>query len=83
MSQTETLNLLLQGRASIKQLAGLLSPDRTVSERTVYNEMDRLNVPYVKVVGRRWYNLEQVKTAILASEISRQPRGRGRPRKAA
>jgi hypothetical protein len=86
MSQTAEptfINTLLQGRASIEQLAALLNPDRPVSERSVYNEMDRLNVPYVKVLGKRWYDLAQVKAAILASETTRHPRGRGRPRKAA
>jgi hypothetical protein len=81
----EQRNPLLSNRVNIEQLATLLNPDKPVSERSVYNEMDRLSVPYVRVLSRRWYDLDQVRDAILASEVSRQPPKRGRPagRKAA
>lgn len=90
MSQTtqdtrEQRKTLLSNRVNIEQLATLLNPDKPVSERSVYNEMDRLNVPYVRVLSRRWYDIDQVRAAILASEVNRQPPKRGRParRKAA
>jgi hypothetical protein len=81
----EQRNPLLFNRLSIEQLATLLNPEKPVSERSVYNEMDRLNVPYVRVLSKRWYDVDQVRAAILASEVNRQPVKRGRPtgRKAA
>jgi hypothetical protein len=81
----EQRNPLLLNRVSIEQLTTLLDPDKPVSARSVYNEMDRLNVPYVKVLSKRWYDIDQVRAAILASEVNRQPAKRGRPanRKAA
>jgi hypothetical protein len=78
-------NPLLRNRVTFEQLGKMLSPDpkNPCCERAVRNLMDFLDVPYVKVLGIRWYDLDQVRAAILASEVNRQPRGRGRPRKIA
>lgn len=76
---------LLGNRLSIAKLAIALNPDDPPCERSVYNLVDRLNVSYVKVLNVRWYDPDEVRSAILAGEINRQPRRAGRParRKAA
>jgi hypothetical protein len=73
---------LLSNYVNIEQLAILLNPGNPVSERSVYNEMDRLKVPFVKILNVRWYDRDKVKAAILACEVCRQPPKRGRPRRA-
>lgn len=93
MSQTEQTqapaeqrNPLLRNHVNIDGLTHLLGAEgKPVSERSVYNEMDRLNVPFVKVLNVRWYNIDDVRAAILARKVNRQPRRPGRPagRKAA
>jgi hypothetical protein len=83
---TEQRHPLLRNHVNIDGLAHLLGTEgKPVSERSVYNEMDRLDVPYVRVLSVRWYDIDAVRAAILAREVNRQPRGRGRPanRKAA
>jgi hypothetical protein len=70
---------LLGNRVNIPQLAAELNPDNPPCERSIYNLMDQLNVPYVKVLGVRWYDRDVVRAAILAREVNRQPVRRGRP----
>jgi hypothetical protein len=70
---------LLGNRLNIEQLAVALNPSDPPCERSIYNLMDRLNVPYVKVLNVRWYDPDAVREAILAREVSRQPVRRGRP----
>ncbi len=76
---------LLGNRLNIAQLAIALNPADPPCERSVYNLTDKLKVPYVKVLGVRWFDPDEVRAAILAGEVSRQPRRPGRParRKAA
>jgi hypothetical protein len=76
---------LLSNHVNIKQLKTLLNPDKPASERSVYNEMQRLGVPYVRVLSQRWYDLKHIQAALLASAANREPPKRGRPvgRKAA
>ena len=74
---------LLGNRLNIGQLAVVLNPADPPCERSVYNLLDQLNVPYVKALNIRWYDPDVVRDAILAREVSRQPPKRGRPRKAA
>jgi len=76
---------LLGNLLNIKQLAVALNPSDPPCERTVFNLMGLLNVPYVKVLNVRLYDPDTVRGAILAREVSRQPVRRGRPasRKAA
>jgi hypothetical protein len=80
-------NPLLENRVTLEQLRKLLSvdPENPCCERSVRCLMDRLDVPFVKVLAVRFYDLDAVRSAILASEVNRQPRRRGRPatRKAA
>jgi hypothetical protein len=83
---TEQRNPLLRNYVNVDALTHLLgTPGKAVSERSVYNEMDRLGVPYVKIMNARWWNVDDVRAAILAREVNREPRRRGRPanRKAA
>jgi hypothetical protein len=70
---------LLGNRLNIAKLAIALNPADPPCERSVYNLMDRLNVPYIKVLNVRWYDPDEVRNAILAGEITRQPRRPGRP----
>jgi hypothetical protein len=87
--QTDTIKQqpepLLGNRLNIAGLAIALNPASPPCERSVYNLMDSLNVPYIKVLNARWYDPAQVKAAIMAREVNREPRRRGRPanRKAA
>jgi hypothetical protein len=76
---------LLGNRRNIKQLAVELNPADPPCERSVYNLLDELDVPYVKVLNVRWYDPDVVRAAILAREVNRQRPKRGRPagRKAA
>jgi hypothetical protein len=92
MSQTkqssdtqEQQSPLLGNRLNIPRLAIALNPTDPPCERSVYNLMDRLNVPYIRVLKVRWYDPDDVRKAILAGEVNRQPRRPGRPanRKAA
>jgi hypothetical protein len=77
---------LLPEHVTIEDLRHLLgAPGKPVSERGIYNELDRLRVPYVKVMNIRRYKINDVRAAILDREVTRQPRRPGRPagRKAA
>jgi hypothetical protein len=76
---------LLGNRLNIEQLAVVLNPADPPCERSVYNLLDDLGVPYVKVLNVRWYDPDVVRAAILAREVSWHPPKRGRParRKAA
>jgi hypothetical protein len=76
---------LLPNRITLLDIARAMRPGdaRGACERTARNAMDRLSVPYVKMAGQRWYDKAAVREALLRGEVNRQPRGRGRPRKAA
>lgn len=74
---------LFPNRASIAKLAPELNPDNPPCERTTRNLLDRLAVPFVKVGGVRLYDRDEVRAAILACEVNRQPRRPGRPKRAA
>lgn len=69
---------LLGNRINIKQLAVELNPDKPPCERSVYNLLGQLQVPYVKILGVRWYDRDVVREAILAREVNRQLPKRGR-----
>lgn len=71
-----TIDALLSDRVSIADLAAELG----VCERTIRGEMDRLQVPYVKLCNVRWYSRQDIRAALLARAVNRAPRGRGRPR---
>jgi hypothetical protein len=73
------LNSILENRICIADIAA----ETDMCERTARNEMDRLNVPYVKFGNVRWYDRDEVRVALLASAVRKTPRGRGRPRKTA
>ncbi len=73
------LGSLLDNRICIAEIA----EETATCERTARNEMDRLKVAYVKFGNVRWYDRDEVRAALVASTVSRTPRGRGRPKKAA
>jgi hypothetical protein len=79
MSETIERPRLLGDRLTLEDIAA----DLGCCERAARNLMDRLAVPYTKVLNARRYDREAVKTAILGGDVNRFPRGRGRPRKAA
>jgi hypothetical protein len=69
---------LLPNHVTIAQLALEINPNKPPCERSIYNLVDRLNIPYVKLLNERLFDRDVVRAAILASEVTRQPRGRGR-----
>jgi predicted ArsR family transcriptional regulator len=71
-----TIDSLLAGRVSIRQLASELN----ICERTARAEMDRLQVSFVKLCNVRWYDRSAIRQALLARTVTKTPRGRGRPR---
>jgi hypothetical protein len=70
---------LLPNHVTIAQLALEINPTKPPCERSIYNLVDRLNIPYVKLLNERLFDRDVVRAAILASEVNRQPRRRGRP----
>jgi hypothetical protein len=82
---TEQPKPLLPNHVTIAQLALEINPIKPPCERSIYNLVDRLNIPYVKLLNERLFDRDVVRAAILASGVSREPRRRGRPstRKAA
>lgn len=74
---------LFPNHATLAELGPELIPADPPCERTMRNLMERLAVPYVKLAGQRFYDRDVVRAAILASQVNRQVRGRGRPRTAA
>ena|ERR1700761_2076948 len=63
-------------RYTLEQLRTILSPDpqNPRCERTIRNLMDDLRVPYIRLMGDRWYDLDQVRSAIMAQQaITCQP----------
>ena len=60
-----------------QQLAAALG----CSERSVYNLIDQLRIPYVRVVGKRLVNPAAFRAALAKQQANAAPRGRGRPRK--
>ncbi len=65
-------------RVTIEQAADALG----VTERSVYNAIDRYSIPYVVIFRRRYISPDALRAA-LVREVNRQPRRPGRPRKAA
>ncbi len=62
-----------------QQLAAALG----CSERSIYNLIDQLHIPYVRVLGKRLVKPADFRTALAKQQANTAPRGRGRPRKAA
>jgi hypothetical protein len=60
-----------------------LNPNDPPCERTVRYLLDQAAVPYIKIAGVRFYHRDDLRRAILAREVNRQPRRPGRPRRAA
>jgi hypothetical protein len=79
--QQQQAKPLFANRVSIHQLPAELNKDKPPCERSVRNLMDKLEVPFIKIAGVRWYDRDDVRDAILATEVNRKPRGRGRPRR--
>jgi superfamily I DNA/RNA helicase len=80
---TQEPRRLFPNHRAIVQLAREVNPDDPLCERAMRNLLDELAVPYVKVGGVRLYDRDEVRAAILAREVNRQPRRPGRPKKAA
>ena len=78
-----TMPPLFPGYCNLQKLAVAINPDDPPCERTVRNLMDDLGVPYIKPAGERLYDVNAARASILATEVNRKPRGRGRPLKAA
>lgn len=53
------------------------------TERSVYNLVDQLRIPYVRVLSKRLVNPADFRAALAKQRANAAPRGRGRPRKAA
>lgn len=70
---------LIPGRATLTEIAAELR----CCERSAYNLMSRLGVPYIRVLTKRFYDRDAVRAALLRGEVNRASRGRGRPAKAA
>ncbi len=62
-----------------QQLAAALG----CSERSIYNLIDQLRIPYVRVLGKRLVKPADFRAALAKQQANTAPRGRGRPRKAA
>ena len=72
-------NELLGGRADITALAASLS----CTSRTIYAMAARLRLPYVKIAGRRFYEIAALRGALENASGNLPPSRRGRPRKTA
>lgn len=68
---------LVGGLWTYQQLAAALN----CSERAIYNEIARLNVPYTKILNRRYVDPAAFRAALAKQQHNTAPRGRGRPRK--
>jgi len=68
---------LLPNRVTLADIAAAMNG----GERAARNHMDRLRVPFVKAMNVRYYDLDDVRAAILNEGAKPAPRGRGRPRK--
>lgn len=51
------------------------------TERSIYNLVDQLRIPYVRVLGKRLVNPADFRAALTKQQMNTAPRGRGRPRK--
>jgi hypothetical protein len=78
-SAAATREAIIGGRKLFSEIAMALG----CCERSVANVVDKMNVPYVRFLNRRYAKPEDVCAAFVAREVNRDPRGRGRPRKAA
>jgi hypothetical protein len=69
---------LLQNLLTIEQLRRPLSPEpeNPCTARAVRNLVDRLWVPFVKVLGVRYYDIDVVRAAILAHPAVSRAQGR-------
>lgn len=70
---------MVDGRITIAETAAAFR----VTERSVYNAIDRYRVPFVKVFGVRYLRPEDLRKALIAAETNSPPRRRGRPRSTA
>ena len=48
-------------------------------ERSIWNTIERHNVPYIKFLGRRYVEPRDIAAALLVQEVRRAPRRPGRP----
>jgi Homeodomain-like domain len=67
---------IIGNRKTIKQIAAALD----VTERTIYNIIDAHHVPYIKALGVRWLEPDDIRRALLG-KLEPPPPRRGRPRK--
>jgi hypothetical protein len=68
---------LIGKRVTYQQLAAALR----CSERSIYNVVEKLKVPYVSVLGRRHVDPDDFRAALEKRQANTTPRTRGRPRK--
>lgn len=69
---------LVGQRWTLSQIAAALS----CTERAVYDLVARLQLPYVRVLGKRFYDPADIRVALERQAKNHPPR-RGRPRKTA
>ncbi|GAB0119920.1 hypothetical protein [Acidisoma sp. 7E03] len=50
-------------------------------QRSARNLVDKLQVPHIRLRGRRLYDLDDLRRRLLSQAANTAPRGRGRPRK--
>lgn len=82
MEPDEIRSALLAGRADVTTLAAALG----CTTRTIYATTERLKIPFLKVAGRRFFKLEELRAALEAEHLGANappPRRPGRPRKSA
>ena len=53
------------------------------TERAVYDLVARLQLPYIRVLGKRFYDPADIRRALERDAQNCAPSGRGRPRRAA
>jgi hypothetical protein len=70
---------LVGNKVTFQQIAAALG----CSERSVYNVVNRLGIPFVRVLGKRLVDPADFRAALTKQQANAAPRGRGRPRKAA
>jgi excisionase family DNA binding protein len=68
---------LIGNRHSYQQIAEALR----CTERAVYMLVDRCRIPYIRVLGKRYVDSNDILQALLRDQANSPPRSRGRPRK--
>ena len=69
---------IVGGRWTLPMIAAALN----CTERAVYDLVARLQLPYIRVLGKRFYDPADIRRALERDAQNRAP-GRGRPRKSA